>query len=362
MEREEILLKGLDAVLPHHRASVGISMGVGKTWLGLKHMESKLTVMSRFLVVAPKVSIYESWKEIAEKFDMAHILERVSFCTYLSLPKQELGYTWVYLDEMHSMLDSQRPWLEAYTGGILGLSGTPPKYAHSEKGKMMNEFCPLVFDYYTDEAINDNILNDYRIIVHPMKLSDKKTIWKTKKDGGGWWTSEKAEYDYWTKRVYGAISDKDAHISRVMRMKALMEFQTKLDYAAQLFKEIDEKVILFVDTQDQADQLCVHSYHSQNPASEENLEKFKRGEIMKLSCVLQLNEGVNIPGLKQAIIKHSYGNERKFAQRLGRMVRLNPTDMATMHVLCYVDTADEQWVTRALSDFDEDKIKWLDTK
>jgi superfamily II DNA or RNA helicase len=87
------------------------------------------------------------------------------------------------------------------------------------------------------------------------------------------------------------------------------------------------------------------------------LEKFKSGEIDKLSCVLQLSEGVNIPNLKQGIIMHAYGNERKSAQRLGRLLRLNPTEKATVHILCYDDTVDVAWVNQALHDYDDSKIK-----
>ena len=54
---------------------------------------------------------------------------------------------------------------------------------------------------------------------------------------------------------------------------------------------------------------------------------------------------------------HAYGNERKAAQRIGRMLRLNPDDTAEIHVLCYEDTMDEKWVKDALSVFDASKIK-----
>jgi superfamily II DNA or RNA helicase len=73
---------------------------------------------------------------------------------------------------------------------------------------------------------------------------------------------------------------------------------------------------------------------------------------------LQLNEGVNIPGLKQGIIMHAYGNERKASQRIGRLLRLNPDDKAIVHILCYVNTVDEKWVKDALEDFNQSKIVW----
>jgi superfamily II DNA or RNA helicase len=73
---------------------------------------------------------------------------------------------------------------------------------------------------------------------------------------------------------------------------------------------------------------------------------------------MQLNEGVNIPNLKQGIIMHAYGNERKASQRIGRLLRLNPDDKAIVHILCYIDTIDEKWVKEALEGFDQNKIVW----
>ena len=95
-----------------------------------------------------------------------------------------------------------------------------------------------------------------------------------------------------------------------------------------------------------------------NPKSEENLEMFKAGTIDKLSTVMQLNEGVNIANLKQGIIMHAYGNERKASQRIGRLLRLNPNDKAVVHILCYMGTVDEKWCKEALEGFDQSKILW----
>ena len=90
----------------------------------------------------------------------------------------------------------------------------------------------------------------------------------------------------------------------------------------------------------------------------DNLRLFKEDKIDKLSCVLQLSEGVNIPNLKQGIIMHAYGNERKSAQRIGRLLRLNPKEKAVVHILCYVNTVDEKWVKSALDGLDQTKIEW----
>ena len=171
-------------------------------------------------------------------------------------------------------------------------------------------------------------------------------------------TDEDSNYVYWSRRI--DVGSGNMHMLRVMRMKAMMEYPSKEKYAKKLMDSIDNKCILFANTQAQADKLCSYSYHSNNKDSEENLQMFKDGEITKLSTVLQLNEGVNIPNLKQGIIMHAYGNERKASQRIGRLLRLNPDDKAIVHILCYVGTVDEKWVTDALEGFDQSKVVWKD--
>jgi hypothetical protein len=43
----------------------------------------------------------------------------------------------------------------------------------------------------------------------------------------------------------------------------------------------------------------------------------------------------------------------------GRLLRLNPNDKSTIHVLCYVDSVDRDWVAAALEDYDQTKITWI---
>jgi superfamily II DNA or RNA helicase len=81
---------------------------------------------------------------------------------------------------------------------------------------------------------------------------------------------------------------------------------------------------------------------------------------LRLSCVEQLSEGVNIPNLKNAIILHSYsGGSPKFVQRFGRLLRLSPDQTSTIHILCYKNTVDEKWMQDNLKSFDQNKITYI---
>lgn len=356
--RDKIQSDTLAELYKHKRAGAAVSMGVGKTLIGLMHMEHEYTDVFRALVVAPKLSIFQSWKDDAAKFGKGYLLDHITFTTYLSLDKQDLDYDVVYLDECHNLLFSHDSWLSNYKGKIVGLTGTPPKHKTSEKGKMVNKYCPIVYSYITDDAVEDKILNDYRIVVHTLSLDTRKNL-LVKTKAKSWYASELDNYRYWTNRVQNASSGKEKQITSVMRMKALMTYKSKEELAKQLIERSTGKLLIFANTQEQADMLCKDSYHSGNPNSEENLKLFKKGAIDKLSCVLQLNEGVNIPELKNGLILHSYGNERKLKQRLGRLLRLNPDDLATIHILCYRNTVDQVWVENALEDLDQNKIIWI---
>lgn len=356
MERQEIQDEALKATEGKQRCTVVLGTGVGKTLVGLKHMEKHYSPLQSILIVAPKLSIISSWRYEAEKFGLSKVLENAKFTTYLSLNKHNPAeYDAVYFDEVHSLLDSHRSFLNDYAGRVLGLTGTPPKHKTSEKGRLVSEYCPVVYTFKADDAIENGIINDYQIIVHEINLDTAKN-YKVSTQKGSFLTSELQNYNYWGTRIDTASGQ--PHILRVMRMKAMMEYPSKEKYAKKLFESINTKCILFANTQDQADRLCSYSYHSNNPKSEENLKMFKEGSITKLSTVLQLNEGVNIPDLKQGIIMHAYGNERKASQRIGRLLRLNPDDRAIIHILCYMNTADEKWVKEALEGFDQTKIVW----
>ena len=356
--RDIIQKEALEAILPAYRAGVAVTMGGGKTLIGLKHMHACYNEFVKFLVAAPKKSIFKEWKDQAKQYNLEYLLPHIKFTTYRSLTGQSLDYDVLYLDECHSLLETHESWLSKYSDKIIGLTGTKPKFSTSEKGKLVNKYCPIVYEYTTDEAVEDEILNDYRIIVHSLNLNTAKTL-RVEKGGKVWFTSEFESYRYWSNRIESAVSLKEQGIMRIMRMKEMMTFPSKTTLARNLLNSSTEKTILFANTQEQADSFGVPSYHSKNPLSESNLEKFKSGEILKLSTVLQLIEGINVPNLRQGIILHAYGNERKLAQRIGRLLRLNPKDVATVHILCYADTIDETWIKNALSAFDDKKITWL---
>lgn len=357
--REIVQADALAIAIKNKRCGLGISMGVGKTRIAIQHLCKLYDPFIRALVVVPKWSVKDSWTQELELMNKLELLDHIEFTTYISLKKKDPNdYDIIYLDECHSLKYSHQVFLGPYVGRILGMTGTPPKDKKSEKGEMVQKYCPIKYLFDVDKATDSNILNDYKIIVHELELSKLPTVKKKTKNGGFWWTSEQKDYNYINSRLADAQTQKQIQFARIMRMRALMDYTSKESYVKGMLKNIDTKCIVFANTQKQADRICKYSYHSKNPKSEDNLELFSDGRINQLSCVLQLSEGVTIPKLKSGIIMHAYGNERKTAQRIGRLLRLNPTETAVCHILCYKGTQDVNWVSKALKSFDKNKVTY----
>jgi superfamily II DNA or RNA helicase len=361
--KDEIQTSCLAELFRYQRAGAAVSMGVGKTRIGLRHIRNMYEFGARnFIVVAPKKAIFKSWKDEAALLSWDFLLEHITFTTYRSLHKLDKVFDAVYLDECHSLLPTHVPFLGKQTGRIIGLTGTPPRNESTAKYQIVRTFCPMVYSYITDDAVNENILNDYKIIIHPIKLDAMRNFRVDFNNGGSMVTSEKENYDYWTNRISEAeeANDKIMHHKAVIgRMSAMKKYPSKEEYLKSLLNDFDDKCLVFCNTQDQADRMAKHSYHSENSDSEKNLELFKNDQIAVLSCVNQLNEGINIPNLRYGVILHAYGNERQASQRIGRLLRLNPDEKAYIHILMFENTIDEHWVSQAVRDFDHSKIEYF---
>lgn len=346
----------LDAIGDQMYAGAVLGTGAGKTRLGLKHMMKNLRSFSKFLVVIPKNALIDEWINQAKDAGFNELIPRIDFTTYISLHKQSFDYDCVYFDECHNAKKKHGDWIRRYQGPVIGLTGTYPRYLNSESGMVCSEFFPKVYEYSIKEGISDNMLNDYKIYIHMLELDHRRTI-ITKKSS----MSEQAHYKMHCNFVDNAKASQ-VMMKRIMRMKAMQSYSTKVKYAKRLLEQQVEKTLVFTDYTDQADIICEHTYHSKNKSSKENLDMFKNGEIDKLASVQQIAEGANIPNLKVGIILHAYANEKKLPQKIGRFLRLNPNDKATIHVLCYKDTIDVTWLKSALKSFDKSKIFKYDTK
>jgi len=359
--QEQLQEEALQVIESEKNFGVSIGTGGGKTILGLKHMAKQYTDTCAFLVVASRKSIFDDWIADAKKCGLEHLLDCITFSTYRSLHNQLYLYDWAYFDECHSVTPKNVPWIESYAyqdGSIFGLTGTYPKNKDSDKYMICNEYMPKIFHYSVDEAIDQGILNDYQIYVHMLPLGTKNNvIKKNKKTSGTWKTSETKDYYGLTKAIELSFGKKK-QMMYIYRMKAMQSYPSKIEYLKSISNKIDRKALFFVNSIEQAEEVCNHSYHSKNKESDKNLQLFSDDYIYRLSCIDSISEGKNIKNLQVCIITHAYSKDTKTRQRIGRMFRLSPDKKAYIHILCYYNSIDRKWVEKALSSYDQNKIKY----
>lgn len=359
--REEVQDEALNISKKHGRCTLAISMRVGKTAIAIRRIEElKPITWARVLIVIPKLSIEDTWKEEIIRLDKEYLLNKIQFTTYLSLDKyNQNDWDLIIFDEVQNLLPNKRLWLSRYFNYVLGLTGTPPK--SKEKVRMLNEFCPIKYTYLVGEAVDDRVLNDYQIIIHKVPIGDDKTVLVKNKKGGSFYSTEREVYNFWGSRIRASTRPKDRQIASIMRMRAMQGFPSKTKYAKKLLRNIDEKCLIFANTVEQANNISPFSYHSKNPDSSVNLDMFKRGMSNNLVCISQLSEGITIPHLNTGLILHSYsGTGSKFLQRFARTMSLEKDELATIHILCTKGTVDEDWVASALEDLDPERIKYVE--
>lgn len=354
MIRDEKQKEALEIIENNNNLTIAASVGFGKTNLTLKYLESK---NYKTLIVC-SIPIQKTWlKELNDKY--SHLTSTIEFTTFRSLIKKDLNYDCLVIDECHNLLETHLVYLENFKNKIIGLTGTPPKQENSIKYRILKKYLPIKFEYYLDEAITDKVLNDYQIYIHKLELNDKKNF-KIKTKKGFFFTSEIDNYNYWSNKIINSNSRLEEEKNRIFRMRMIMSYDSKVFYCKKLIEEIKNKCLIFCSNINQAEYLCNNSYTSKNKKSQINLDNFINNKITKLSCVNQLSEGVNIPNLKNIIILHSFGNEFRLIQKLGRAVRLNPKEISNIHILCYKNTIDEKWVAKAISHLNTQNIKTIE--
>jgi superfamily II DNA or RNA helicase len=72
------------------------------------------------------------------------------------------------------------------------------------------------------------------------------------------------------------------------------------------------------------------------------LEKFKDGRVRAIATARVLNEGVDVPDARVAIVVAGTLGAREHVQRIGRVLRPSPGKRALAYELVTVDTVDEK--------------------
>lgn len=229
-------------------------------------------------------------------------------------------------DEVHGLgSEHQRKALLDEYEYRIGLSATPERHYDEEGSEyILDYFGGIVFEYGLGEAIPE-FLTPYDYYPTIVELTEE----------------ELEDYNNLSKRLATAAASDDADEELVNRLamkraNIIKSAENKYVSLQSVLSKIGEPDHLLVYTnsqqidhvQDILNEVGIRqhkfTYREDNDERQRLLNSFDEGEIDALVAMRCLDEGVDVPSTKQAILMSNTGNPMQFIQRRGRVLRQYP--------------------------------------
>lgn len=348
-----------------------MATGTGKTWTAIYSAKELLKTHSAMVVIcAPYKHLVKQWAEDVEKaFGDAKIImvssenhkweqqisqeiirkkydtnaQTIIISTIASFKMSRFEKTLLksnedkllIVDEAHRFTDRSED-MHIQFKYMLGLSATPFSGTSAQRGKELMEFFGgQVFSLPIEEALERKFLVPY--YYHPIYVHASE--------------EDEEKFQYHTRRILSCFKNNtcinpDSLVkslrNRLRVISMAEEKQDQIDYIVSQVKENDHFVVYCGDgrlfdnntgeelrhIQSVKRVLSSHGYKPSQFTAQENMDErmqlvdaFNKGEISALAAIRCLDEGINIPSIKSALILSSNDDYREFVQRRGRILR-----------------------------------------
>lgn len=367
---------------------IEMATGTGKTYVGLAALEYYIKNVKKgiSIVCAPRKEICDQWKKKIKyhiEFDSAifvgggknkwigqaenilhdFIHDRknsiVFISTYDSLKDilklitlNNISNVFLLADEVHTLGAKEKkklicnPEFVSLISYKMGLSATPDRMYDIEGNEAINNFFKkTVYKYSLAKAIKHGILCKYEYKINLIEMTSNEFddyISSTKKIAKAYHAVIDSALD---EDVYSALLNKRANIVK--------QATNKFIGLEQIIKELlDKKDISFsfifcINTEQKNHVIEILEefsdiLYSQITGDEDSaqrakiLDAFSNERIHLLLSMKILDEGVDIPSAKNAIILSSSTNPREYIQRRGRVLRKAPDEEKIAKIIDFV--------------------------
>lgn len=341
----------LAAWLEHDGAGVVVlPTGAGKTFVAALAI-AQMQLCS--LIVVPTLELLQQWKSaLAETLSLdpetiglfgggEKNLRPLTVITYDSAalyPRELRHFGLLIFDECHHLpAPTYRLIAEsAFTPLRLGLSATPERadMAHEDLDILIG---PEVYRRSPAELTAGRYLAQYEEQRIEVVLSDEdearyheqRRIYRSFLQRRR--IVIRSPEDFQQKLIYMSARDPEARTAMLAWREArtiAMNAPAKYSHIEQLLKQHGkDQVILFSEYNSVVDEIsrryCLPSITYKTPTEERRtiLERFRTGQYSKIVTGRVLNEGVDVPDCRIAIIVSGNSTKREYIQRLGRILR-----------------------------------------
>lgn len=239
------------------------------------------------------------------------------------------------VDEAHRFTDRQDSLKETFPY-LLGLSATPYSGTEAQKGReLMAWFGGQVFDMPIETALERGFLAPYRyvpIYVYATDEDEQKFKSYSQKIASCFQNGRCINPDLLVKslrgrlRVISMAEEKQNHIHEIIEQIPEKDHVVVYCGDGKLFDANEAAELRHIQAVKRV--LSAHGWKTSQFTAVENINErmelidaLNKGELSALAAIRCLDEGINIPSIKSALILSSNDNYREFVQRRGRILR-----------------------------------------
>lgn len=360
-----------------------LSTGYGKTRYALEYINKYSP--KNILIVIPRLVLINNWKEEINKWSYNHLLDKITFSTYVSLHKHA-DKTWDFIcyDEAHHL--SERCQLIdnlMSTTYRIFLSATLKK---NFKWWLIKTYPKVKFITVSlKEAIDNDVLPDPKIFLIPLTLDNyNSTEILVKKNKKSTLTIDCFYKDRWKymklyncnikctpQQYYTEISNDIEYWKKQSMFKKAFEFKwlkccndrlkwlanQKITIVKTILKQLkDYRVLTFCSSIEHTELLGKYCVNSKNKLSIDNLRLFNEGRVKHITSVAMLDEGCNLAQCKVGLFAMLNSSDRMIFQRLGRILRHKEPVIIIPY---YKNTREEEIVSKMLENYNPELVKTI---
>ena len=355
----------------HYHGFYVMATGTGKTWTAIFSAKKLLETHSAMIVIcAPYKHLVRQWAEdVVKTFPKAKLIlvssenpqweqqinqeiirkkynpdnQIIIISTIASFKMGRFMATLhkskedklLIVDEAHRFTDHPEELKDEFKY-MLGLSATPYSGTSAQKGtELMNFFGGQVFNLPIEVALERGFLvpyNYYPIYVHATEDEEKQFKYYTQKILSCFKNNRCINPDLLVKslrnrlRIISMAEGKQAHIDEIINRITERDHFVVYCGDGRLFDNNTGEELRHIQSIKRV--LTAHGFKSSQFTASENMavrmelvDAFNKGEISAMAAIRCLDEGINIPSIKIALILSSNDDYREFVQRRGRILR-----------------------------------------
>jgi superfamily II DNA or RNA helicase len=356
-----------------------IPTGAGKTYFAI-HMIKRFLIdnpNTRILIIVPTNVLISQWQEELRLNNLW--LNKVSIYNGLCKEYSQIVLTtnasankinykifdFLIFDEIHKAgTDNMLKILSSDNfKHKIGLTATPDR-EDSKHWEIFRQFDYNIFNYDIKQAIIDKVLNRFELINIEIEM-DTETASKyreltnsisikLKEIGSYFMFMRLPNTDLRKQKLMGLINE---------RKKLIWAYPKKLEIVCNLIHNFKSDRVLIFSQFNYFTNLLYYYLGSEGIKTgllhskinkkerEDNIEKFKSGELNVLLTTKVVDEGFNVPAANVGIITASEKIPRQMIQRLGRILRIKDDNTPSKLIQLYVKDTMEEEQAKTRTDF-----------